>query len=120
MTARLEKTNHESTHDAITHDEAVMPPDLLHGLADSASRPPGPVVRAANARSADRRPSGDGFAGSTPGLDDGGRLVPCTVCGAGLSQPRIDYGLNTCPRCRPASQPSPAGAAAAASSGGRP
>ena len=40
------------------------------------------------------------FADPAPGLDADGRSVPCRVCRTGLSQPRIDYGLDTCPSCR--------------------
>jgi hypothetical protein len=147
MTARHENTDHENTdhentdhentdhentdHENTDHENtdyesstceppASAPADLLYGFSDAVNRPPGAVVRAGGARSASRCPSGSGFADPTPGVNQRGRLVPCMVCGTGLSQPRIDLGLNNCPRCRPAGQPSPVRAAAAATGGGRP
>jgi hypothetical protein len=111
-----------NTHPEGTHRETPAPAsgDLLNGLEDSSRPLPDPPVVSGDTQSADRRPSGNGFADPTPDLDEGGRAVPCTVCGAGPSQPRIDYGLNTSSRCRPARQPRPVGAAAVASCGGQP
>lgn len=111
-----------NTHPEGTHRETPAPASggRLYGLEDSSRPLPDRRVLSGDTRSADRRPSGSGFADPTPGLDEAGRAVPCTVCGAGLSQPRIDYGLNTCPRCRPARQARPVAAAAATSCGGRP
>ena len=94
-----------NTHPEGTHRETPAPASggrLVRPGADSSRPLPDRRVLSGHTRSADRLPSGSGFADPTPGLDEAGRAVPCTVCGAGLSQPRIDYGLNTCPRCRPA------------------
>lgn len=97
---------------------APTPDDLLHGFADGSLRSPDTLEAPREARTADRPQSGNGFADSAPGSDAAGRPVPCTVCGAGLSQPRIDYGRRTCPRCRPDRKPLPA-AASMGSRGGR-
>ena len=86
---------------------APTPDDWLYGLEDTSPRSP---VGAApvrghgglrETRAKDRPPVSNWFGDPTPGGGEDGRPVPCTVCGAGLSQPRIDHGLTTCSRCRP-------------------
>ena len=110
-----------TTHPEGTHRDtpAPTPGDLLYGFEDSSRPLPDARVASRDTRSAGRPLSGSGFADPTPGLDESGRPAPCTACGASLSQPRIDYGLTTCPRCRPARQPGPTRAPAAANWGGR-
>lgn len=124
MTAHDENPHemtHQSTHQSTHHEASLLPPDhLLQGFTAAANRPPDTLVRSGRARPARRRPSGGGFGDPTPGVDRQGLPMACSGCGVGLSQPRIDYGLNTCPRCRPTSQPSPAAAVSAPTSGVRP
>jgi len=89
------------------HPDPGQPPDdLLYGSSElanpahdvAAGLPPGTAAL-------DPGPpalgvQGGWFADPTPGVDDHGQRVRCRVCRTLLSQPRIDYGLTTCPACR--------------------
>lgn len=78
-----------------------LPDDLLYGSPSPHHDPPPRDCAPSGAPS-----RGGWFSDPTAEVDEHGRSVGCRSCGTPLSQPRIDYGLTTCPVHRPA--PSPA------------
>jgi hypothetical protein len=80
--------------------EPGSPEDLLSGTPETPETAGGRLDSMEGTAVKSVAPRG-WFADSTPGVDERGRQIHCRGCRTGLSQPRIDYGLNYCPGSRP-------------------